>query len=116
MGEVGEAGSEEKKEAIIMMPLQNEALSTSGDYERFFIEDGVRYHHIIHPSTGKSASTVRSASIIGPNALTTDALSTSIFVMGIKEGMHLLDTLENIEGVVIDHDGKMYYSKGLVKD
>lgn len=105
-----------KEKAIVMMPLQNEALSTSGDYERYFIEDGVRYHHIIHPTTGKSASEVRSASIIGPDAISTDALSTSVFIMGIHNGMELLNSLENIEGVIVDRHGKLFYSHGLVND
>ena len=103
------------EKVIAMLPLQNEALSTSGDYERFFIEDGVRYHHIIHPETGKSASEVRSASIIGANTITTDALSTSVFVLGVKAGLELLNTLENVEGVIVDQQGKLFYSKGLTK-
>ena len=103
------------EKVIAMLPLQNEALSTSGDYERFFIEDGVRYHHIIHPDTGKSASEVRSASIIGANTITTDALSTSVFVLGVKAGLELLNTLENVEGVIVDQQGKLFYSKGLTK-
>ncbi len=105
-----------KEKAIAMMPLQNEALSTSGDYERFFIEDGVRYHHIIHPATGKSASEVRSASIIGADAMTTDALSTSVFVMGVKSGLALLNAMENIEGVIVDQQGNLFYSNGLIQE
>jgi thiamine biosynthesis lipoprotein len=62
-------------EVITRIPLVDAAISTSGDYERFFDEDGVRYHHIIDPHTGHSASKVRSATVIGPYATRTDGLS-----------------------------------------
>ena len=104
------------EEVIVMLPLQDEALSTSGDYERFFIEDGEKYHHIIHPSTGKSASEVRSVSILASDSTTTDAFSTSIFVMGVSRGLNLLNSLEGVEGVIIDQQGKLYYSNGLQQE
>jgi thiamine biosynthesis lipoprotein len=103
------------QEVIAMLPLQDEALSTSGDYERYFIEDGKRYHHIIQPTTGYSASEVRSASILASDATTTDALSTSIFVMGVTKGLALLNKLDGVEGVIVDQQGKVYYSEGLEK-
>ena len=113
---VGIKDPDNTEKVIVMLPLQNEALSTSGDYERFFIEDGVKYHHIIHPETGKSASEVRSASIIGATAITTDALSTSVFVMGVNAGLELLNSIENIEGLIVDQQGKLFYSKGLIQE
>ncbi len=113
---VGIRDPDKPEEVIAMLPLKDEALSTSGDYERFFIEDGVRYHHIIHPSTGKSASEVRSASILGLDATTTDALSTSVFLLGVKAGLQLLNDSPDIEGVIVDQNGKLYYSKGLKQE
>ena len=104
------------EEVIVMLPLQDEALSTSGDYERFFVEDGKKYHHIIHPTTGYSASEVRSASILANDSTTTDALSTSIFVMGVSKGLELLNSLDGVEGVIVDQQGKIYYSEGLEKE
>jgi len=104
------------EEVIVMLPLQDEALSTSGDYERFFVEDGKKYHHIIHPTTGYSASEVRSASILASDSTTTDALSTSIFVMGASKGLELLNSLGGVEGVIVDQQGKLYYSEGLEKE
>ena len=104
------------EEVIVMLPLQDEALSTSGDYERFFIEDGEKYHHIIRPSTGYSASEVRSASIIARDSITSDALSTSIFVMGPSKGLELLNSLDGVEGVIVDQQGELYYSKGLERE
>lgn len=97
----------------ISLPLQDEAVSTSGDYERFFDEDGVRYHHIIQPSTGQSASGVHSATVFGPDAVTTDALSTSVFVMGVDKGLRMIAALPDYESIVIDADGHVYYSDGL---
>lgn len=101
-------------EVAISVPLVDEAISTSGDYERFFDEDGVRYHHIIQPSTGLPASGVHSASVIGPDAVITDALSTSVFVMGVDQGLTLVGTLPDYESIVIDADGSVFYSDGLM--
>ena len=99
----------------ISVPLENEAISTSGDYERFFEEDGVRYHHIIRPSTGTPASGVHSATVFGPDAVMTDALSTSVFVMGVDLGLKMIAGLPDYESIVIDADGRIYYSDGLQK-
>ncbi len=98
---------------VISLPLEDEAVSTSGDYERYFDEDGTRYHHIIRPSTGTPASGVQSATVIGPDAVMTDALSTSVFVMGVDLGLKLIAGLPDYEGVVIDAAGDVYYSDGL---
>ena len=98
---------------VAMLPLHDEALSTSGDYERFFEDGGVRYHHILNPSTGRSVSAVRSVSVVGPDATTTDALATSVFVMGVNKGMTLVDALPGVEAVIVDQSGDLYYSRGL---
>ncbi len=100
-------------EVAVRIPLENEAISTSGDYERYFIEDGKRYHHIIEPSTGEPAGGVHSATIVGPDAVITDALSTSVFVMGVDSGLRLIATLPDYEAVVIDAEGRLFYSDGL---
>jgi len=100
-------------QVAISVPLAEEAISTSGDYERFFDEDGVRYHHIIQPATGAPAGGVRSASVFGPDAVITDALSTSVFVMGVDQGLTLIGTLPDYESIVIDSEGRVYYSDGL---
>ena len=97
----------------ISVPLEDEAISTSGDYERFFDEDGVRYHHIIHPSTGAPASGVHSATVMGPDAVTTDALSTSVFVMGVDKGLRMIAMLPAYESIVIDANGQVFFSDGL---
>lgn len=100
-------------QVAISVPLEDEAISTSGDYERYFEEEGVRYHHILQPSTGVPASGVHSATVFGPDAIFTDALSTSVFVMGVDKGLRLIATLPDYESIVIDADGQIYYSDGL---
>ena len=100
-------------ELAISVPLEDEAISTSGDYERFFVEGDTRYHHIIQPSTGEPASGVHSATVFGPDAVITDALSTSVFVMGVDQGLRLIATLPDYESIVIDAEGRIYYSDGL---
>ncbi|MGI9204670.1 MAG: FAD:protein FMN transferase [Woeseiaceae bacterium] len=110
---VGVQNPRNEDDVAVTIPLADEAISTSGDYERFFMEDGERYHHIIAPSTGAPAGEVRSATIIGPDAVMTDALSTSVFVMGVDQGLRLISTLPDYEGIVINAAGEMYYSDGL---
>ncbi len=110
---VGIRDPREADKVIARIPLVDAALSTSGDYERFFEADGVRYHHILSPATGKPASAVRSVTVIGPTATRTDGLSKTIFVLGIKEGMRVLDSLGDVDVIAIDKDEKIYYSKGL---
>jgi thiamine biosynthesis lipoprotein len=110
---IGVQNPRDGSEVAVTIPLVNEAISTSGDYERFFEEDGERYHHIIVPTTGTSAGEVHSATIIGPDAVITDALSTSVFILGVDRGLRLISTLPDYEGIVIDASGEMFYSTGL---
>jgi thiamine biosynthesis lipoprotein len=110
---VGIRDPRDRDKVIVRMPLVDSALSTSGDYERYFEADGVRYHHIISPSTGHPASEVRSVTIIAPTATRTDGLSKTIFVLGIDKGMKILDKLVDVDAIAIDKNGQIYYSKGL---
>jgi len=100
-------------EVAITLPLSDEAISTSGDYERFFDEEGIRYHHILAPSTGEPAEGVHSATVLGPDAVMTDALSTSVFVLGVDQGLRLISSLPDYESIVIDAAGAIFYSDGL---
>ena len=112
---VGIRDPREDGEVAMTVPLQDEAISTSGDYERYFEEDGVRYHHIISPSTGDPASGIHSATVIGPDAVITDALSTSVFIMGVDQGLRLIGTLPDYESIVIDDKGQIFFSDGLMQ-
>src|ERR1700691_2773331 len=100
-------------EVITRIPLADAAISTSGDYERFFEENGVRYHHIIDPRTGRSASKVRSATVIGPYATRTDGLSKTAFVLGPERAMEIYNRIEDIDAIIVKLDGTVIYSKGI---
>ena len=96
----------------LRLPLSDSAISTSGDYERFFIEHSDRVHHIIDPATGRSAKKSWSTTVTGPDAMTTDALSTTIFIMGAVKGLALIESLDGIDAIIIDSAGKVHYSSG----
>jgi thiamine biosynthesis lipoprotein len=100
-------------EIITRIPLVDAAFSTSGDYERFFDENGVRYHHIIDPHTGHSASKVRSATVIAPTATRTDGLSKTAFVLGPQEALKIYNSLEDVDAILVTPEGKILYTKGL---
>jgi len=110
---VGIRHPDDKAKVVLSMPLANVGISTSGDYERFFDEGGVRYHHIIDPKTGKSPSAVRSVTIIGPTATDTEGWSKGVFIKGPVEGLRLIEQYPQMDAVVVDKDGKVWYSKGL---
>jgi thiamine biosynthesis lipoprotein len=98
---------------LALLPLEDVAVSTSGDYERYFDDEGVRYHHIIDPQSGDSARELQSVTIIGPDATTTDALSTSVFVLGRERGLDLVNELQDIDAILVDSKGRLHYSLGL---
>ncbi|HQX47614.1 MAG TPA: FAD:protein FMN transferase [Steroidobacteraceae bacterium] len=110
---VGIRHPDDADRVILRIPLENVALSTSGDYERYFDENGVRYHHIIDPRTGHSASKVRSATIIGPTATQTDGLSKTAFVLGPQKALEILAHIPDVDAVFVGPDGKVYYTPGL---
>jgi thiamine biosynthesis lipoprotein len=88
--------------------LKNAAVATSGDYEKFFMKDGTRIHHIIDPKTGLPADKAVSVTVIAPDATTADALCTAVFVMGPEKGIQLVNQLDNIEALIIyEQDGKL---------
>jgi thiamine biosynthesis lipoprotein len=93
--------------------LSDETLSTSGDYERFFITDGRRYHHILDPDLGTPASGSRSVTIVSRRAVLADALSTGVFVLGPEAGMALIERLPEVEGVIVSADNGVLVSSGL---
>ena len=99
---------------VTRLPLVDEAISTSGDYERFFEQDGRRYHHILNPATGRPTEGVLSVSVIGPDATTTDGLSTTVFVLGVEAGLALIETFAAFEAIVVDQQGRIFYSGGLI--
>lgn len=95
------------------LTLQNETAVTSGSNEQFFIKDGVRYHHIIDPRTGKPANTdLLSVTLIGDSSTDMDALSTAIFVLGMQKASSLLNA-HNAQAIFVCTDGRVYLTEGL---
>ncbi|GMR04782.1 MAG: FAD:protein FMN transferase [Thermodesulfobacteriota bacterium] len=90
----------------------NGAIATSGDYERFFMKGGKRYHHILDPATGFPAMRSRSVTIIAKDPTIADALSTAVFVLGPEKGLGLIESLKDVEGVVVGADGFVHTSSG----
>jgi len=110
---VGIRHPDRKDEVIARIPLVDTAISTSGDYERYFDENGVRYHHIIDPRTGHSASAVRSATVLASTATRTDGLSKTAFVLGAEAALRIYARLGDVEAILVRPDGKVLYSQGL---
>jgi thiamine biosynthesis lipoprotein len=112
---VGIRNPRDRETIVSLIPLENAAISTSGDYERYFEEGDIRYHHILNPGTGESTREIHSSSIIGSSATDTDALSTSVFVLGVENGLRLIDSIPDTEAVIIDNRGRLHYSSGLTR-
>jgi FAD:protein FMN transferase len=93
--------------------LSNATLSTSGDYERFFLKDGRRYHHLLDPDAGMPAMACRSVTIVADSALLADGLSTGAFILGPEEGMALIERLDKVEGVIVTSKNDVLISTGL---
>ena len=110
---VGVQHPRDEQRMAAVLPLADTAVSTSGDYERYFERDGVRYHHILDPDTGRSAEGAWSVTILGPEATLTDGLSTSVFVLGPEKGMALIDRLPGVDAIIIDPQGQLLFSADL---
>jgi thiamine biosynthesis lipoprotein len=110
---VGIRHPDDKNKVIAKIPLTDTAMSTSGDYERYFDDNGVRYHHILDPRTGRSASLVRSATILAPTATRSDGLSKVAFVLGAEAALNLYNRLPDVDAIIVTPDGKEHYTKGI---
>jgi thiamine biosynthesis lipoprotein len=98
---------------LAWIDLQDEAISTAGDYERFFEREGVRYHHILDPRTLQPARSCQSVTVIAREGVWADGLDTGIFVMGPERGMELVERLPDVEAIIVDQDGHLLVSSGL---
>ena len=99
-------------EIIAAIGLSDAGISTSGDYQRFFIKGGKRYHHLLNPKTGYPVYDCQSATVITRDAVFTDAFSTGIFILGHQRGMDVLKRL-GFDGVIVDKDGKIHATEGI---
>ena len=110
--------SEDPNEYMGIIKLSNESLSTSGDYERYFIKDNKRYHHIIDPKTGYPVDNgVMSDTIVidgntTDNGMLSDLLTTTVFTLGPEKGLKLIDSLQEVSCEITTSDYKVYTSEG----
>ena len=98
---------------IGQLELEDEAVSTAGDYQRYFEKDGIRYHHILDPQTLQPARLSQSVTVVAQTGVLADGLDTGIFVMGPERGMALIERLPGVEGVIVGADGTVSVSSGL---
>ena len=98
---------------LVWIDLQDEAISTAGDYERFFEQNGIRYHHILDPRTLQPARSCQSVTVIAREGILADGLDTGIFVMGAELGMKLVEALPDVEAIIVDAEGRLLVSSGL---
>ena len=102
-----------KEKVFSWLPVKDQAVVTSGNYEKFVILNGERYTHIIDPRTGYPSKGVRSATIFTANAELADALATSIFVMGVDTGLDFVNQLKGVECILVDDNNKIITSKNI---
>lgn len=99
------------QELMATFGVRDHAVATSGDYQKYFILDDIRYHHILNPLSGMPARGVKSVTVTAPTVTEADALATAAFVLGADKGMSLIESLEHMEGMMILEDGAQRFSK-----
>lgn len=102
----------QKAEVVATLELEGDvSIVTSGDYERFYMHQGRRYHHIIDPATGMPAGQAQSATVIAPDALLADGWSTALFILG-ADGVALMEKM-GYAALLIDNEGKIHMNKAM---
>jgi thiamine biosynthesis lipoprotein len=99
-------------------PVQDHAFSTAGDYERSFVRDGKRYHHILDPRTGYPSTGARSVTIYAKDATTADGLDDAVLILGPQKGLQLVESLPDVGAIIVDGQNRVHISrrlKGLVQ-
>ena len=108
---------EPRGEYIGILSVKNKSVVTSGNYERYFMKDGQRFHHIIDPKTGyPSKSKIISATIISDNSIDGDGLSTGVYILGIDKAMKIIEAIDGIDAIFITEDKKIYKTSGIDKN
>ena len=111
--QVGIADPAKEKKYIAWLSVSDMSVVTSGNYEKFIIIDGKKYGHIIDPKTGYPVKGIQSVTLVSPDAELSDALATSVFVLGVQQGLKLVNTLKNVECLIIDDENKIWTSDHL---
>lgn len=113
MAGVRDPRSPDPGDYFAVCPVADHAFSTAGDYERAFVKDGVRYHHILDPRTGQPARKARSVTVYARDATTADGLDDAVLIMGAAEGLKLIESIPDAGAVIVDADNKVHVSKRL---
>lgn len=101
-----------QRDAKIGIWLSDQSLVTSGDYERYMVVNGKKYHHILNPKTGYSYdNNLASVTIISEKSVDGDGLSTTCFALGLEKGMNLINSMDHVWAIFIDQEGNISYSK-----
>lgn len=109
----------EREKVATVLEVEDRAVATSGNYERYFVLKGKRYTHILDPRTGWPIQGMASVTVMADSAMKADALATSVFVLGPQRGLALLNRLPGVEGIIVAEEGPggkqlvPYFSKGL---
>jgi FAD:protein FMN transferase len=111
--QIGIADPDQPDKVLFYLPLNNGSVATSGNYEQFFMQDGVRYGHTINPKTGLPVTGIQSVTVLGPGGELCDALATAVYVMGIEVGMHLIHQLPGTHCLIIDDKNQLHQSENL---
>lgn len=101
------------EDSFALMSVEDHAFSTAGDYERSFLLDGKRYHHIIDPRTGYPATASRSVTVWAKDAFTADAIDDAVFILGPEKGLALIESIDGAGAVIVDAANKVWISKRL---
>lgn len=110
---IGISNPNDKKTVFSWLEIGESAISTSGNYEHFVLIDSVRYSHIINPKTGWPSKGVKSATIICPDSELSDALSTSVFVLGVEQALGLINQLKGVNCILFDENNQIHSSNGI---
>jgi thiamine biosynthesis lipoprotein len=102
-----------KNKVFSWLPINDSAIVTSGNYEKFVSFNGIRYSHIIDPRTGYPSTGIISTSIMTSNAELADAISTSVFVMGVETGLDFINQLKGVDCIIIDEQNKIHTSNNI---
>lgn len=95
------------------LPIVDSSVATSGNYEKYIIFKGEKYSHIIDPRTGWPSKGVKSVSVFSKKAELSDALATSVFVMGVETGLSVIEQLKGVEVIIVDQNNQIHKSKGI---
>ncbi len=110
---VGIADPRDPTRVMAWVPIQNASVATSGDYEQYFEKNGIRYAHTIDPKTGHPVTGIKSVSIVCASAELSDAIATAVTIMGVEIGLHFIEQLPGVHGLIINDQNKIFTSRHL---